>query len=125
MTLRRAIQESQRRWTFQRAFAYKETDAPAEERYWVGYTDGWRDVILGYGATWEEAFCSADQTLIDTSQQYWWGPHPDGVQQRHAAWCSGGAGCTCSSISRANAYRPDHHSDALRRAARIRSFRSS
>jgi hypothetical protein len=109
-----AFQEAQRRWTFQRAFAYRETYAPAEERCWVGYTDGWRDIILGYGATWEDAFRLADQTPIDITEQYWWGPHPDGVQQRHAAWCSGAsfpevahcnfaAGCTCSSIRRSNA----------------------
>jgi hypothetical protein len=100
MTLRDAIQESQRRWTFQRAFAYTEPCAPAEERCWVGYCDGWRDIILGFGPTWEEAFRLADHTPIDTSQQYWWGPDPDGVQQRHAAWCSGGRSCTCSSMRR-------------------------
>ena len=100
MTLIQAIQESQRRWTFQRGFAYRETHAPAEERYWVGYCDGWRDIILGYGPTWEDAFRLADQTPIDITDQYWWGPDPDGVQQRHAAWCSDGAGCTCSSIRR-------------------------
>jgi len=100
MTLRQAIHESKRRWTFQRGFAYKEPCAPAEERCWVGYTDGWRDIILGYGATWEDAFRLADETPIDITEQYWWGPHPDGVQQRHAAWCSGAAGCTCSSMRR-------------------------
>jgi hypothetical protein len=67
----------------------------------LGYTDGWRDIILGYGATWEEAFRLADPTPIDTSEEGWWGPDPNGIQQRHAAWCSGGAECTCSSIRRA------------------------
>ena len=100
MTATEAIQESIRRWTLARAFAYEEQNAQAKERFQVGYTDGWRDIILGFGRTWEEAFRLADQTLIDTSQEYWWGPHPDGIQQRHAAWCRGGAGCTCSSIRR-------------------------
>jgi hypothetical protein len=80
MTATQAIQESIRRWTLARAFAYEEQHAPPEERFQVGYTDGWRDIILGFGKTWEEAFRLADQTPIDISQEFWWGPHPDGVQ---------------------------------------------
>src|SRR5262249_35606063 len=87
MTSRQAIHESIRRWTQARAFAYEEPCALAEERFQVGYTDGWRDIILGFGATWEEAFGLADQTPIDTSEESWWGPHPYGIQQRHGSWC--------------------------------------
>jgi hypothetical protein len=101
MTSRQAIHESIRRWTLARAFAYEERNLLAEERFQVGYTDGWRDIILGFGATWEEAFRLADQTPIDTSEKFWSGPHPDGIQQRHANWCDAGANCTCSSIRRA------------------------
>jgi hypothetical protein len=100
MTSQQAIVESIRRWTLQRAFAYDDPCALPEERFQVGYTDGWRDIILGFGATWEEAFRLADQTPIDTSDESWWGPHPDGIQQRHAAWCDRGADCTCNSIRR-------------------------
>jgi hypothetical protein len=100
MTSRQAIRESIRRWTQARAFAYEEPCALAEEQFQVGYTDGWRDIILGFGATWEEAFGLADETPIDTSHESWWGPHPDGIQQRHASWCRAGASCTCSSIRR-------------------------
>jgi hypothetical protein len=103
MTSTQAIQESIRRWTLARAFAYEEQSASPEERFQVGYTDGWRDIILGFGRTWEEAFRLADQTPIEISQEFWWGTHPDGVQQRHASWCRAGAACTCSSIRRANA----------------------
>jgi hypothetical protein len=73
MTSRQAIQESIRRWTLARAFAYEEQNAPADERFQVGYTDGWRDIILGFGATWDEAFRLADQTPIDTCTILWWG----------------------------------------------------
>jgi len=66
MTSRQAIRETIRRWTLARAFAYEEPCALAEERFQVGYTDGWRDIILGFGTTWEEAFRLADQTPIDT-----------------------------------------------------------
>jgi|SRR6516162_11142468 len=69
MTSRQAIHESIRRWTRARAFAYEEPCALAEERFQVGYSDGWRDIIRGFGATWEEAFGLADQTLIDTSEE--------------------------------------------------------
>jgi len=68
MTSRQAIRETIRRWTLARAFAYEEPCALAEERFQVGYTDGWRDIILDFGATWEEAFGLADQTPIDTSE---------------------------------------------------------
>jgi hypothetical protein len=103
MTAKRAIRESIRRWTLQRAFAYDDRCAPAKEQFQVGFCDGWRDVLLGFGASWEEAFRMADRTHIDTSEPDWWGPHPDGIQQRHAVWCSGGAECTCSSLRRAYA----------------------
>ena len=43
----------------------------------VGYCDGWRDIIIGYGRTWEEAFRLADQTPIDTSEEG--GPDPNGI----------------------------------------------
>jgi hypothetical protein len=69
MTATEAIQESIRRWTLARAFAYEERNAPAEERFQVGFCDGWRDIVLGFGATWEEAFRLADQTPIDTSRE--------------------------------------------------------
>src|SRR5215469_6262307 len=95
--------ESIRRWTRPRALAFEEPCALAEERFQVGYTDGWRSIILGFGVTWEEAFGLADQTPIDTSEESWWGPHPHGIQQRHASWCRAGASCTCSSIRRTHA----------------------
>jgi hypothetical protein len=46
MTSRQAIHESIRRWTLARAFAYAEPCALAEERFQVGYTDGWRDIRM-------------------------------------------------------------------------------
>jgi hypothetical protein len=56
MTSTQAIREAIRRWTLARAFACSDPCVPAEERFQVGYTDGCRDIILGFGAAWEEAF---------------------------------------------------------------------
>jgi hypothetical protein len=94
MTRKQALKHAQRRWTPAHAFIY----APHGKPFQVGYCDGWRDVILGFGPTWEDAFRLADLTVIDTSAPRWWGPHPDGIQQRRAVWCFGGDFCTCNAI---------------------------
>ena len=76
MTKRQARTQALLRWEF-RAFNYDEgSAADKSERFKCGYCDGWRDVVLGVGATWEEAFRVADLTPIDSSRPHWWVSRP-------------------------------------------------
>lgn len=81
LTKREALKEVRRRYRY-RGFMY--SIGRGKARYcMVGYCNGFRDVVLGGGRTYEEAFAQADQTPIDPSQPHWWSWGPDGDKPPH------------------------------------------
>ena len=78
--IRQAIQEARRRWGA-RAFCYRNPGYPRERRFEIGFCDGYRDICLGRGASWQEAFAQAPSDTPTNDQMI---ALPDGTRSEFA-----------------------------------------